>query len=278
MKRKRDQAEMVPSEIRAAIDELLLLAADGKSNGGGAAVAGGGEGGCDQKTTVRHYLPLKPFLALCNLLVQVLDKIGPTMAVLRQDIHSNIQRLKKFHDCDPSIYCDVVEILKKEANEGKAKKGPSCSKAFVWLTRSLDFTLTLLQLLIKDFERNLEQAVEESYNIALKPWHGWISSAAYKVALKLVPDNNTFIKILKSENEDDDDKLKEDMGRLVSLLAPVSEQNRETMVKSLWTGQDEMHLMMDIKIFDTNEKCDFLRFQFCSFNVLCASLLYSEYM
>ncbi|CAA0831658.1 Glycolipid transfer protein 3 [Striga hermonthica] len=270
MKRKRDQAEMVPSEIRAAIDELLLLAADGKSSGG-AAVADGGDGGCDQKTTVRHYLPLKPFLALCNLLVQVLDKIGPTMVVLRQDIHSNIERLEKFHDCDPSIYSDVVEILKKEANEGKAKKGASCSKAFVWLTRSLDFTLILLQLLVKDFGRNLEQAVEESYNVALKPWHGWISSAAYKW-LSSLPDKNNFVKILKSENEDDA-KLKEEMRRLVSLLAPVSEQNREVMVssnqncfvfikspifaESLWTGQDEMHLMMDIKNLRYNEKCDF---------------------
>ncbi|KAK6131496.1 hypothetical protein DH2020_034758 [Rehmannia glutinosa] len=100
---------MERSEMRSAIDELSLLAA-----------------------TVNH-VPIKPFLALCNLVVQVLDKIGPTMTVLRQDIHHNIQRLENFHDNDPSIYWDVVEILKKEANEGNAKKGPTCSKAFVAL-------------------------------------------------------------------------------------------------------------------------------------------------
>ncbi|GFP97820.1 pleckstrin homology domain-containing family a member 8 [Phtheirospermum japonicum] len=151
------------------------------------------------------------------------------MSVLRQDIHHNVQRLEKFHDSDPSIYWDVVEIIKKESSEGKAKKGPSCSKAFVWLTRSLDFTLALLQLLVKDFGRNLEQAVEESYNITLKPWHGWISSAAYKVALKLVPDSNTLVKILKSKDEDDD-ALKKDMQSLISLLVPVLEQNKDIAV------------------------------------------------
>lgn len=54
----------------------------------------------------------------------------------------------------------------------------------VWhILRSLDFTVTLLQLLAEDFQRNLEEAVDESYNITLKPWHGWISSAAYKVII-----------------------------------------------------------------------------------------------
>ncbi|KAK6131506.1 hypothetical protein DH2020_034746 [Rehmannia glutinosa] len=179
---------MERSEMRSAIDELSLLAA-----------------------TVDH-VPIKPFLALCNLVIQVLDKIGPTMAVLRQDIHHNIQRLENFHDNDPSIYWDVVEILKKEANEGNAKKGPTCSKAF-------------------DLGRNMEQAVEESYNITLKPWHGWISSAAYKVALKLVPDSKTLVNILKVEDEDDD-TLKEEMQNLISLLMPVVERNKDILSMS----------------------------------------------
>ncbi|PIN03989.1 Glycolipid transfer protein [Handroanthus impetiginosus] len=147
------------------------------------------------------------------------------MAVLRRDIHQNIQRLEKFHDSDPSIYWDVVEILKKEVNEGKAKKGPTCSKAFVWLNRSLDFTLSLLQLLVKDFEINMEQAVEESYNATLKPWHGWISSAAYRVALKIVPDSQSFVNTLKAK-EEDHDMLKDEMQNMISLLMPVLEQNK----------------------------------------------------
>ncbi|KAK6115048.1 hypothetical protein DH2020_007317 [Rehmannia glutinosa] len=219
MKRRRE-AEIVPSEISSAINELSLFAVNLKT--GVAAVD-------DVRIqTSDCHVPTKPFLALCNLLIQVLDKIGPTMAVLRQDIHQNIQRLENFHDSDPKIYWDVVEILKKEVNEGKAKKGPNCSKAFVWLTRSLDFTLALLQLIVKDFGRNMEQAVEESYNITLKPWHGWISSAAYKVALKLVPDSKTLVKILKVKDEDDD-TLKEDIQKLISLLMPVLDQNKDIL-------------------------------------------------
>ncbi|PIN03646.1 Glycolipid transfer protein [Handroanthus impetiginosus] len=219
MKRKRETTEMVASEIRSAIEELSLWAVNLKSDGT-AAVDGG-----DVHNLTNAHVPIKPFLSLCNLLVQVLDKIGPTMAVLRRDIHQNIQRLEKFHDSDPSIYWDVVEILKKEVNEGKAKKGPTCSKAFVWLNRSLDFTLSLLQLLVKDFEINMEQAVEESYNATLKPWHGWISSAAYRVALKIVPDSQSFVNTLKAK-EEDHDMLKDEMQNMISLLMPVLEQNK----------------------------------------------------
>nr|XP_027090733.1 glycolipid transfer protein 3-like isoform X2 [Coffea arabica] len=152
------------------------------------------------------------------------------MAVLRQDVHQNIQRLEKFYESEPSVYSNVVEILSKEAKEGKAKKGPSCSKAFVWLTRSLDFTVTLLQLLVEDFGRDMEQVVDEAYNITLKPWHGWISSAAYKVALKLVPDTKDFITILMAEDENRD-MLKEETRTLISLFLPVLEGIR-TILKT----------------------------------------------
>lgn len=47
--------------------------------------------------------------------------------------------------------------------------------------RTLDCTVALLEKLEKDPGQSIEQIVEESYNATLKPWHGWISSAAYKV-------------------------------------------------------------------------------------------------
>ncbi|XP_075517149.1 glycolipid transfer protein 3-like isoform X1 [Primulina tabacum] len=223
MKRRRE-AEMVASEMRSAIEQLSQMEAHRRTTLDTSGSAGGVD--CDQLTATAQ-VPIKPFLSLCNLLIQVLDKIGPTMAVLRLDIHQNIQRLEKFHDSDPSTYRDVVEILKKEVGD-KAKQGPTCSKSFVWLTRSLDFTLALLEFIMKDSGRPMQQAVEESYNRTLKPWHGWISSAAYKVALKLLPDMQTFTSVLKA-NDQDCDMLKEEMQTMISLLIPVIQQNQDIM-------------------------------------------------
>ncbi|KAK7293725.1 hypothetical protein RJT34_16598 [Clitoria ternatea] len=167
-------------------------------------------------------IPTKPFLSVCYSVLQVLDNIGPTMAVLRQDVHQNIKRLELMHESNPSMNSNLVEILKSEAKEGNQRKGSSCSKAFVWLTRTLDFTSLLLQTLAKDPEKKMEKVVEEVYNITLKPWHGWISSAAYRVALKLVPESQTFMDLLKAEDENYD-TLKEKMQILVSLFVPLLE-------------------------------------------------------
>ncbi|KAF5955110.1 hypothetical protein HYC85_007966 [Camellia sinensis] len=214
MKRRREMEK--GSELRSAIEELSMVVVKVKP------------GGDDHNDAVAH-IPTQPFLFVCNLVIQVLDKIGPTMSALRQDMDQNIQRLEKMHESDPSVHSSMVEILKKEASEGNARKSTSCSRAFVWLTRALDFTVALLRLLVKDFGQSMEQAVEEAYSITLRPWHGWISATAYRVALKLVPDNKTFIGVLVAKDKDLN-MLKEEMQALISLLVPLLEQCHSVLI------------------------------------------------
>jgi hypothetical protein len=48
----------------------------------------------------------------------------------------------------------------------------------------MDFTVALLQRLEKEEgsdHQSLAQLVEAAYMVSLKPWHGWIASAASKV-------------------------------------------------------------------------------------------------
>ncbi|RZC07144.1 Glycolipid transfer protein 2 isoform B [Glycine soja] len=163
MKRSRDMEKR--SEIKSAIEELSMLVIV-KPEGNHVMIA---------------HIPTKPFLSLCHLVLQVLDKIGPTMAVLRQDVSQNIKRLEVMHELNPSMNSNLVEILKSEASKGKSRKRSSCSKAFLWLTRSLDFSSALLKSLENDPKKDMEQIVQECYDVTLSPWHGWISSAAFRV-------------------------------------------------------------------------------------------------
>ncbi|THG21321.1 hypothetical protein TEA_010509 [Camellia sinensis var. sinensis] len=190
MKRRREMEK--GSELRSAIEELSMVVVKVKP------------GGDDHNDAVAH-IPTQPFLFVCNL------------------------RLEKMHESDPSVHSSMVEILKKEASEGNARKSTSCSRAFVWLTRALDFTVALLRLLVKDFGQSMEQAVEEAYTITLRPWHGWISATAYRVALKLVPDNKTFIGVLVAKDKDLN-MLKEEMQALISLLVPLLEQCHSVLI------------------------------------------------
>ncbi|CAH8343062.1 unnamed protein product [Eruca vesicaria subsp. sativa] len=194
--------EKKKTELQAAIEELSVVIITKPP---------------DNETT---HIPLAPLLSFCNLIIQVLDKIGPTMAVLRQDIDQNIQRLEKVCEADPCVYSNLVEILKKERNEGTYKMVASCSRAILWLTRTMDFTAGLLLLLSNNMSSKMEELVEECYMETLKPHHGWIASAAFKVCLKLVPDNKTFIDAIGARDQSYE-TLREDIDTLSSLLTPI---------------------------------------------------------
>lgn len=163
------------------------------------------------------------FLRLSNLLILVLDKVGPTMTVLRQDIQGNIERVEEAYVLDPTIYFSLEEILKKEIGDETSRVPGTCSKSVVWLTRSISFSLEILKRLEKSAEMSMEQVVEEAYKCTLKPWHGWISSAAYKVALKLIPEREIFISSLLAQGQDYEG-LKIDIQKLVSLLQPFVDE------------------------------------------------------
>ncbi|GMH22298.1 hypothetical protein Nepgr_024141 [Nepenthes gracilis] len=205
MKRRRDVERK--SEIRLAIEELSVavklepaVAADRRES----------------------HIAAWPFLSLCSLILQLLDEIGPTMAVLRQDVQQNIQRLEMLCESDPATYSNLVEMLRKEALDGTARQRDSCSRALVWLTRCVDLTAVLLQNLANDPGQSMEEMVENSYSITMKPWHGWISATAYRVALKLLPDSKTFMNLLMVKGQDFD-TLKDEIQTLVSFLMPLLE-------------------------------------------------------
>ncbi|KAI4389185.1 hypothetical protein MLD38_001439 [Melastoma candidum] len=221
-------AEESKSEIRRAIDEVSLIVksrplVSDVVRGEGGSLPPGSFGDNDCSSVIRAGdVPVRPFLSLCKLVLQVLDKIGPTMSVLRIDVHNNIQRLESLRNGCPTRYSSVVEVIEKEKIEGIARKTNSCCRAFVWLVRSLDFTAALLQRLAEDPEGSMEQAVEESYDVTLKPWHRWISSAAFKVALRLVPDTATFIELIKTKDAKCSD-FQEEAQTLVSSITPLLE-------------------------------------------------------
>lgn len=209
------------SEIRLAIEELSPARLIKHR--------GGGDG--DGDTPAAPPPPTLPFLALSHLLLRVLDKIGPTMAVLRLDVQRNIERLQELYLMDPAKYSTLTEIVEKEVKEGTARKVDSCARAVLWLARSMDFTIALLQKLEEDTdEQSLAQLVEAAYEVSLKPWHGWISSAACKIALKLIPERKIFSSLLLGMGQDCS-ALKDEIEKLALLLRPLLDDIHSMMAK-----------------------------------------------
>ncbi|KAJ3691655.1 hypothetical protein LUZ61_020819 [Rhynchospora tenuis] len=209
MKRKREQIEKGRSEIMVAMEEISLVY---------------------DREDIDNKISTQFLLSVSKQLLRVLDNIGPTLLVLRQDIHQNIQRIEDFNAKDKSRSSSLIEIIVKETDEGTIRKANSCTRALIWLTRSINFTVALLGTLINSPDLTLEEAVEDAYNGTLKPWHGWISSAACKVALKLIPEREYFISLLMGKCEDFED-LKEDIRNLISMLQPPLDEMNYLLAK-----------------------------------------------
>jgi hypothetical protein len=93
-----------------------------------------------------------------------------------------LQRLQDVLARDPSKYSSLTAIVTEEVEEGTSKKANSCTRAILWLARSINFSKHLLEGLLNTCDQSsLREIVEKAYITTLKPWHGWISSAAYRV-------------------------------------------------------------------------------------------------
>ncbi|KAM0901579.1 hypothetical protein ACQ4PT_019900 [Festuca glaucescens] len=166
MEREREKMESGKSELRMAMEELCLLSSRDVEDHQQEQ-----EQEQEQKQQRSSTMDL---LCVSKQLRHVLDEIGPTLLVLRQDIQQNIQRLEDLHARDPSKYASLTAIVTEEVEEGMSKKTNSCTRATIWLSRSMNFSLHLLESLLKNPETSLKEMVEKAYKITLKPYHGWI--------------------------------------------------------------------------------------------------------
>lgn len=132
---------------------------------------------------------------------------------------------------DPSKYSSLTAIVTEEVEEGTSKKANSCTRAILWLARSINFSKHLLEGLLNTCDQSsLREIVEKAYITTLKPWHGWISSAAYRVAQKLIPEKEIFIALLMG-NCQEFEVFAKDVKVLLSIVQPLIEEANAVLVK-----------------------------------------------
>eukprot|EP00250_Pteridium_aquilinum_P002639 c12864_g1_i1 orf=122-742(+) len=173
----------------------------------------------------------KPFLDVCRMVLPVLDKFGAAMAMVKSDVGGNITRLDARYREDTSSYYLLHDIVRKEISEKKTKNSNSCTNGVLWLTRAMDFLVTLFGNLLKYPDWTMSQAATDAYNATLKKWHGWIASSAFTVALKLVPERNKFMAVL---GEGD---LEADIKNFVVSFSPLLQENHDFLQS---VGLDDM--------------------------------------
>ncbi|KAM0901578.1 hypothetical protein ACQ4PT_019900 [Festuca glaucescens] len=200
MEREREKMESGKSELRMAMEELCLLSSRDVEDHQQEQ-----EQEQEQKQQRSSTMDL---LCVSKQLRHVLDEIGPTLLVLRQDIQQNIQRLEDLHARDPSKYASLTAIVTEEVEEGMSKKTNSCTRATIWLSRSMNFSLHLLESLLKNPETSLKEMV----------------------ALELIPDREIFIQLLMGNCQDPED-FAGDVMIFISIVQPLLEEINTILVK-----------------------------------------------
>mmetsp|Transcript_19346 Transcript_19346/g.58475 ORF Transcript_19346/g.58475 Transcript_19346/m.58475 type:complete len:209 (+) Transcript_19346:161-787(+) len=132
------------------------------------------------------------FLAACSEVLPIVEKLGTAFAMVRMDVNGNITRLKDCQAVDPAKYAELFPIALDEVASGEACGSRSATKGILWLKRAMEFVTALLQRLRDNRGETLPAAASEAYTETLYKYHGWVTSAAFTVALKLAPSRETF--------------------------------------------------------------------------------------
>lgn len=173
----------------------------------------------------------KPFLQVCSLVLPVIEKFGSSMALVKSDIGGNISRLSAKYETDPAAFHYLYDIVRKEVSSKTATQSSSCTNGLLWLTRAMDFLVELFRNLLVHPDWTMTQAANAAYAETLKRWHGWIATAAFTVALKLVPDRKKFYDLLGGGSLDGD------IDKFVTQFAPVLGENHKFLQS---VGMDDL--------------------------------------
>lgn len=119
--------------------------------------------------------------------------MGTGFALVKSDVGGNIDRLADKAATQPDIYNpDIYQMIKDEVQQGVHMESSSCTKGLLWLKRAMQFILALLVKLNQDRFISLSEAASEAYYATLQPFHGWIVTGTFTIALKLAPSRHTF--------------------------------------------------------------------------------------
>jgi hypothetical protein len=150
------------------------------------------------------------FLNACREILPVVDKLGTGFTVVRIDVNGNIERLHNRFITSAEDYELIHKLVEVEVQNKEHTSNSSCTKGLLWLKRAMQFLVQLLRVLHQDKEASVSTAASAAYEKVLQPYHGWITSGVFTVALKIVPSRQgLFEKLGESDN------LEQEMGDFV---------------------------------------------------------------
>eukprot|EP00924_Labyrinthula_sp_SR-Ha-C_P003122 snap_masked-scaffold_50-processed-gene-1.68-mRNA-1 protein AED:1.00 eAED:1.00 QI:0/-1/0/0/-1/1/1/0/217 len=157
---------------------------------------------------------------------------GMICTQLGGDMDNNIQKIKRHFLEHKTEYITIEEMVKTEVQvNGKDKlynEKDVAVKGVLWLNRTLDFICTMLEKLVNRGEKTTLDIVQETYEVTLKPFHGWIAGGVFSSALGWVSDIETLLKQFGFASEEE---FKTAAKELTKKLRPIVKENYDILDK-----------------------------------------------
>eukprot|EP00930_Biecheleria_cincta_P086033 TRINITY_DN75400_c0_g1_i1.p1 TRINITY_DN75400_c0_g1~~TRINITY_DN75400_c0_g1_i1.p1 ORF type:complete len:318 (+),score=55.62 TRINITY_DN75400_c0_g1_i1:41-994(+) len=123
---------------------------------------------------------LPKFFKACDLYRDILSTLGQAVGVVLRDIDANLGQSKAAMEQCPSQRGTLRSYLSHE----HAGLGP-----IMWLTRGLEFFLTMLVLLFTGTGQN---AAPDAYSKTLAQYHGWFLQGVVKQGMRMMPGRDSI--------------------------------------------------------------------------------------
>lgn len=134
----------------------------------------------------------RPFLDVCRGVLPILESLGTGMSLVKKDVRGNIERLEGRVAEKPLAYEDLLDVVRDEIRRGVQESNSGCTKGLLWLCRAMQFMVGFMRCLVDDPNLTMYEAVSSSYQTVLAPYHSWITGSVFSLALKVVPNRDTF--------------------------------------------------------------------------------------
>lgn len=141
-----------------------------------------------------NLVPTSEFLEACESLTVVFDALESAALdkIVKTDILNNVAKLRERYLAKPLESATIQELCLNEIKDKQFK----ATEGFVWLVRTLNFTLKALMRNVQNESEELSASFKNAYSDSLANIHNFVMRGVASAAWGLVPYRADFYKKL----------------------------------------------------------------------------------
>jgi hypothetical protein len=169
---------------------------------------------------VQGEIEVETYLKATESLITIFDHLSPTAFIpIKADMNGNVLKIRQKYLKDTDKYSTLEKIVRSESET----KDKVATQGLLWLNRGLKFIYQALNRSQEDKEEELCDSFSASYGEVLKPYHSFLVSPIFKLAMRACPYRADFYDKLAPSKEVLDEEFPKWLGSLGDCVKSVDD-------------------------------------------------------